>query len=72
MAPNDHPAHKFASGALPIAATVGFLNSVLNPVLYVFSCPDLCTKMRHSLANVMESVLAEDLVELARRRSTVS
>lgn len=70
MAPNDHPAHKYASGALPIAATIGFLNSVLNPVLYVFSCPDLCTNIRHSLAKVMESVLAEDLVELARRRST--
>lgn len=70
MAPNDHPAHKFAGGALPIAATIGFLNSVLNPVLYVFSCPDLCTKIRNSLANVIESVLAEDLVEVARRRST--
>lgn len=72
MAPNDHPAHKFARGALPIAATIGFLNSVLNPILYVFSCPDLCTKIRHSLGTVMESVLAEDLVELARRRSTIT
>lgn len=70
IAPNDHPAHKYVSGALPIAATIGFLNSVLNPVLYVFSCPDLCTKIRHSLANVIENVLAEDLVELARRPST--
>lgn len=72
MAPSDHPAHKYASRALPIAATIGFLNSVLNPVLYVFSCPDLCTKIRHSLAKVLESVLAEDLVDLARRRSTIS
>lgn len=72
MAPKDHPAHKYASEALPITATIGFLNSVLNPVLYVFSCPDLCTTIRHSLAKVMDSVLAEDLVELARRRSTTS
>lgn len=72
MAPNDHPAHKYAREALPIAATIGFLNSVLNPILYVFSCPDLCTKIRHSLGTVMESVLAEDLVELARRRSTIT
>lgn len=70
LAPMQHPAQTFASRALPIAATVSFLNSVLNPILYVFSCPDLCTKIRHSLGAVMESVLAEDLAELARRRST--
>ncbi|KAM9335598.1 prostaglandin D2 receptor 2-like [Symphorus nematophorus] len=64
------PKNTVASKALPIAATIGFLNSVLNPILYVFSCPDLCNKIRHSLGAVMESVLAEDLAELARRRST--
>ncbi|XP_013876672.1 prostaglandin D2 receptor 2 [Austrofundulus limnaeus] len=70
MAPNNSSARKFATSALPISATVGFLNSVINPILYVFSCPDLCRKIRHSLGAVMESVLAEDLAELARRRST--
>lgn len=70
MAPSIHPAQKFVARALPIAATIGFFNSVLNPILYVFSCPDLCNKIRHSLGAVMESVLAEDLAELARRRST--
>ncbi|KAF3836878.1 hypothetical protein F7725_004342 [Dissostichus mawsoni] len=70
MAPTGHPAQIFAGKALPISATIGFLNSVLNPILYVFSCPDLCKKIRHSLSAVMETVLAEDLAELARRRST--
>lgn len=70
MAPAAHPAQTIAGKALPIAATIGFFNSVLNPILYVFSCPDLCNKIRHSLGAVMESVLAEDLAELARRRST--
>ncbi|XP_039978755.1 prostaglandin D2 receptor 2-like [Xiphias gladius] len=70
MAPSEHPVQEFASKALPVAATLGFLNSVLNPILYVFSCPDLCSKIRHSLGAVMESVLTEDLAELARRRST--
>ncbi|XP_019958851.1 prostaglandin D2 receptor 2-like [Paralichthys olivaceus] len=72
MSPCGHPAQTFASGALKIAATLGFLNSILNPILYVFSCPDLCSKIRHSLGAVMESVLAEDLAELARRRSCTS
>ncbi|XP_033961833.1 prostaglandin D2 receptor 2-like [Pseudochaenichthys georgianus] len=70
MAPTGHPAQLFAGRALPISATIGFLNSVLNPILYVFSCPDLCKKIRHSLSAVMENVLAEDLAELSRRRST--
>lgn len=71
MATKGQRAQKIATRALPIAASIGFLNSVLNPILYVFSCPDLCSKIRHSLGAVMESVLAEDLAELARRRSTV-
>ncbi|XP_008285418.1 prostaglandin D2 receptor 2-like [Stegastes partitus] len=70
MAPSGDRLQTLAAKALPVAATIGFLNSVLNPVLYVFSCPDLCSKIRHSLGAVMESVLAEDLAELARRRST--
>ncbi|XP_022607908.1 prostaglandin D2 receptor 2-like [Seriola dumerili] len=70
MAPSGSPLQKHASKALPISATIGFLNSIINPILYVFSCPDLCKKIRHSLGAVMESVLAEDLMELARRRST--
>lgn len=71
MASKGSNLQKVATKVLPIAATIGFLNSVLNPILYVFSCPDLCRKIRHSLGAVMESVLAEDLAELVRRRSTV-
>lgn len=70
MAPSGHPVQSFVAKALPVSATIGFLNSVLNPILYVFSCPDLCSKIRHSLSAVMESVMVEDLAELARRRST--
>ena len=70
VAPKGHPAQKLAAKALPISATIGFLNSVLNPILYVFSCPDLCKKIRQSLGAVMETVLAEDLAELTRHRST--
>ncbi|KAM8899281.1 prostaglandin D2 receptor 2-like isoform 1-T2 [Spinachia spinachia] len=70
MAPKGHWAGEFATKYLPIAASFSFLNSVLNPILYVFSCPDLCTNIRHSLGAVMESVLAEDLAEFARHCST--
>lgn len=70
LAHHGSPLQGFIGHALPVAASIAFLNSVLNPVLYVFSCPDICSKIRHSLGAVMESVLAEDLVELARRRSS--
>ncbi|KAF7229799.1 prostaglandin D2 receptor 2 [Nothobranchius furzeri] len=70
LAPKGSPTQKFASGALLTATTIGFLNSTINPILYVFSCPDLCNKIRQSLGAVMESILAEDLGELSRRRST--
>ncbi|KAJ8282892.1 hypothetical protein COCON_G00054110 [Conger conger] len=56
--------------ALPASASLAFLNSVLNPLLYVFSCPDFLAKIRQSLGAVLENVLQEDLGELARRRST--
>ncbi|XP_040037642.2 prostaglandin D2 receptor 2-like [Gasterosteus aculeatus] len=68
-APKGHHAGKLATNYLPMATTISFLNSVLNPILYVFSCPDLCKKIRHSLGAVMEGVLAEDLADFARRRS---
>lgn len=55
---------------LPIAASLAFLNSVLNPLVYVFSCPDFLAKIRQSLGAVLENVLMEDLGDLARRRST--
>lgn len=71
MAPSGSSEQKIATNALPISTTIGFMNSVVNPILYVFSCPDLCHKIRHSLGAVMETVLVDDLAELARRRSTV-
>ncbi|KAF7649371.1 hypothetical protein LDENG_00142360 [Lucifuga dentata] len=66
------PLQGVTAHVLPAAASVTFLNSVFNPILYVFSCPDLCSKIRHSLGAVMEAVLTEDLLEAAWRRSTQS
>ncbi|KAF7643068.1 hypothetical protein LDENG_00245870 [Lucifuga dentata] len=54
--------------AVPISVTLAFLNSILNPILYVFSCPDVCKKITKPL-DAMKEVLAEDLIEVARRRS---
>ncbi|MFT7809740.1 prostaglandin D2 receptor 2 [Arapaima gigas] len=61
---------RMADLGLPPAASLAFINSVLNPILYVFSCPDFLAKIRQSLSTVMESVLVEDMADNCYRRST--
>ncbi|XP_044536745.1 prostaglandin D2 receptor 2 [Gracilinanus agilis] len=46
--------------ALPFVSSLAFINSVINPFLYVLTCPDVLRKLRHSLRCVLESVLVED------------
>ncbi|XP_054999787.1 prostaglandin D2 receptor 2 [Sorex araneus] len=45
---------------LPFVTSLAFLNSVLNPLLYVFTCPDVLHKLRRSLRSVLETVLVDD------------
>uniref|UniRef100_W5N6Q6 Prostaglandin D2 receptor 2-like n=1 Tax=Lepisosteus oculatus TaxID=7918 RepID=W5N6Q6_LEPOC len=61
--------HHSVSLALPLVSSLAFINSVVNPFLYVFSCPDFLAKIRQSLSAVMESVLMED-TDFQHRRST--
>ncbi|XP_074087477.1 prostaglandin D2 receptor 2 [Macrotis lagotis] len=46
--------------ALPFVTSLAFINSVINPFIYVLTCPDVLQKLRHSLRCVLESVLVED------------
>ncbi|XP_037546370.1 prostaglandin D2 receptor 2 [Nematolebias whitei] len=55
---------------LPLAATFSFLNPVLNPVLYAFSCPQFCMNIRQNLAAVFESLLEEGGELVAQGRSS--
>ncbi|XP_037373736.1 prostaglandin D2 receptor 2 [Talpa occidentalis] len=45
---------------LPFVTSLAFFNSVVNPLLYVFTCPDLLSRLRRSLRSVLESVLVDD------------
>ncbi|KAG8505709.1 Prostaglandin D2 receptor 2 [Galemys pyrenaicus] len=45
---------------LPLVSSLAFFNSVVNPLLYVFTCPDVLSKLRSSLRSVLESVLVDD------------
>ncbi|XP_073327814.1 prostaglandin D2 receptor 2-like [Pagrus major] len=44
---------------LPLATTFAFLNSVLNPILYVFSCPNFSVRIRQSLGAVFDGLVEE-------------
>ncbi|KAM6939592.1 prostaglandin D2 receptor 2 [Xenentodon cancila] len=44
---------------LPLAATIAFLNPVLNPILYVFSCPHFCVRIRQSLGALFDGLVEE-------------
>lgn len=37
--------------SLSVATTFTFLNSVLNPIIYIFSCPNFCTRIRQSMGH---------------------
>ncbi|KAM4846209.1 LOW QUALITY PROTEIN: prostaglandin D2 receptor 2 [Thomomys bottae] len=45
---------------LPLATSLAFFNSVINPLLYLFICPNVLHKLRDSLHAVLESVLLDD------------
>ncbi|XP_062948470.1 prostaglandin D2 receptor 2 [Cynocephalus volans] len=45
---------------LPFVSSLAFFNSVVNPLLYVLTCPDVLRKLRRSLRTVLESVLLDD------------
>ncbi|XP_056136507.1 prostaglandin D2 receptor 2 [Lampris incognitus] len=44
---------------LPRATTFAFFNPLLNPILYAFSCPHFCVRIRQSLAAVFEGLVEE-------------
>lgn len=44
---------------LPLATTFAFLNPVLNPILYAFSCPNFCVRIRQSLGDVFVGLVEE-------------
>uniref|UniRef100_A0A673AJ26 G-protein coupled receptors family 1 profile domain-containing protein n=1 Tax=Sphaeramia orbicularis TaxID=375764 RepID=A0A673AJ26_9TELE len=44
----------------PLSVCLAFLNSCLNPVLYVFMCEEFQKKLKQSICHVLESALAEE------------
>ncbi|XP_039885409.1 chemokine-like receptor 1 [Simochromis diagramma] len=53
----------------PLTLSLAFLNSCLNPILYVFMCEEFMKKLRQSVCFVLESALAEDHMSFLSTRS---
>ncbi|XP_042346477.1 chemokine-like receptor 1 [Plectropomus leopardus] len=56
----------------PLTLSLGFLNSCLNPILYVFMCDEFQKKLRQSICFVLENALAEDHLSFMSSRSLSS
>ncbi|XP_061130907.1 prostaglandin D2 receptor 2 isoform X3 [Syngnathus typhle] len=50
---------KVVEVGLHLATTIAFFNSVLNPILYAFSCPHFCVRIRQSLGAVFDGLVEE-------------
>ncbi|XP_053183508.1 chemerin-like receptor 1 [Scomber japonicus] len=56
----------------PLTVCLAFLNSCLNPILYVFMCDEFQKKLKQSIYHVFESALAEDHFSFMSSRSLSS
>ncbi|XP_042279426.1 chemokine-like receptor 1 [Thunnus maccoyii] len=55
-----------------LSLSLAFLNSCLNPILYVFMCDEFQKKLKQSICLVLESALAEDHLSFMSSRSLSS
>ncbi|XP_004541751.2 C3a anaphylatoxin chemotactic receptor-like [Maylandia zebra] len=53
----------------PLTVSLAFLNSCLNPILYVFMCEEFMKKLGQSICFVLESALAEDHISFMSTHS---
>ncbi|MEQ2308797.1 hypothetical protein AMECASPLE_031931 [Ameca splendens] len=56
----------------PLTVCLAFMNSCLNPLLYVFMCDEFQKKIKQSICIVLESALAEDHFSFVSSRSLSS
>ncbi|XP_075965692.1 chemerin-like receptor 1 [Anarhichas minor] len=63
---------KIAQIGGPLVHSLAFMNSCLNPILYVFMCDEFQRKLKQSICFVLESALAEDHLSFMSSRSLSS
>ncbi|XP_062873409.1 C3a anaphylatoxin chemotactic receptor-like [Trichomycterus rosablanca] len=68
---NEDKAKALAS-ATPFTVILAYLNSCLNPILYMFMCDQFKTKLRQSLLLVLENAFAEEHFSFLSHRHSIS
>nr|XP_055053120.1 formyl peptide receptor 2-like [Misgurnus anguillicaudatus] len=63
--------HKAIDSAGPFLQCLAYLNSCLNPILYVFMCDEYKKKLKKSFVQVLEAAFTEDLHYQSTPRSTL-
>nr|XP_055051486.1 C3a anaphylatoxin chemotactic receptor-like [Misgurnus anguillicaudatus] len=63
--------HKAIDSAGPFIQCLAYLNSCLNPILYVFMCDEYKKKLKKSFVQVLEAAFTEDLHYQSTLRSTL-
>lgn len=69
---NDMYLHNVVLIGSPLSVSMAFMNSCLNPILYVFMCDEFQKKLKQSICHVLESALAEDHLSFMSSRSLSS
>ena len=69
---NNQKLHTAVTSVGPLALCLAFMNSCLNPILYVFMCDEFQKKLKQSVCFVLESALAEDPLSFMSSRSLSS
>ncbi|XP_051261578.1 LOW QUALITY PROTEIN: chemerin-like receptor 1 [Dicentrarchus labrax] len=64
--------NNFVMIGAPLTVCLAFMNSCLNPILYVFMCDEFQKKLKQSICFVLESALAEDHLSFMSSRSLSS
>lgn len=59
VADYQHHYIRLVEVGLKISTTAAFFNPVLNPILYVFSCPNFCLRIQQSVGAVFEAMVEE-------------
>nr|XP_056703444.1 chemerin-like receptor 1 [Euleptes europaea] len=68
----DHTLHQILPIGIPLASSLAFINSCLNPLLYVFMGHDFKERLRRSILSVFENAFAEDVSQSTAQTKTRS
>uniref|UniRef100_A0ACB8FSH5 Uncharacterized protein n=1 Tax=Sphaerodactylus townsendi TaxID=933632 RepID=A0ACB8FSH5_9SAUR len=68
----DHSLYLPVTIGIPLTSSLAFINSCLNPILYVFMGHDFKERLKRSILSVFENAFAEDVSQITTQTKTRS